>query len=184
MEMLKRSPLSPGVIHAIKEVRNLPWRRGSVSPFQLAFNLNFERAAIPARYLSRHLINSGKTFFCPAMKAQSARTREESYVRQRPHIVSMLMNPIQGRNDGRMILDGLLQELIVLRGSPGDSLCSAISETIEQLDVYICLSASIVLWHLDVEYSPDWSPLQALESARRQPGESLLSFISQIELLT
>ena len=182
MEMLKQGNLSDSVVQSIEAVRKQAYRRGSAAPFLSPCDLNYERVALDAKTLSRQLYTHGKTFMSKSMQSQSADRRMEAWLKQRPHVVNLMLGSLQSRSDCRLVASQFLEELTIAR-SAGDALVQTIALVCSEIDCYAALCFSVILYHCDLIYSPEFTAMSALESLKRTSQMDLISFFSHLELL-
>ena len=182
-EQLEAANLSPAVMHAVTEARALRYRSGTCQPTTAAFDLTCERLPLTSRTTSRIDVTAGRPFFSKAaMRSESRDEQMNQWLLARPQVISTLRAGVTARQDSKLLLDKLVDQVIDLRGA-SDNLSCLCSQIVAELSPYVCLAATAIVWAIDEVYLEGFTPEKQYRTSRRLPGESLLSLISRVELL-
>ena len=180
---LDAANLSPAVARAVREVRGLRFRPGCRTPHTAAMDVSMERAPLTPRNTARVDVTIGRHFLNKAtMKSDSQATRQAAYLTQRSTLVSLLTAGVTARQDGKVLLDKCLDEIVALRG-PMDNLSTLCTQIVAELSMYVCLASSCIVWACDSCYCDGWTAQKEFLDYARRSGEELLDTIANVELL-
>ena len=186
----ERRGVDPAVIALVYQVREQPWRANCVSPHTNPFNPNLERPPLKQKTVNnmKKLADTPVTqsefkfFNNPRLIAPTEHEQLQAWIQTRAEMCITLRQCVDTRCPGSEFLPAIRDELNRMMGHT-QALPQLAALIVQGLQSFVCLASNCLLLACDMHWCPEYSPLTALQTVQRKPGQSLVDCFANIELL-
>ena len=185
----ERHQVDPAVIELVARVRHQPWQANTASPHTNCFNPNLERPPLRQKDFSTKRLSETrisqkdfKFFNDPKLTAPTELDQLNAWIKVRAEMCITLRTCVDTRCAGPEFLPAIRDELNRLLGHT-QALPQLAALIVQGLQTFVTLASNCLLLACDNHFCPEYSPLTALQTVQRKPGQALVDLFANIELL-